>query len=57
MKLTTWYSGTSDLKIVAFIAGKQNPAIQKYFIGFSIKIKLKKDFKGEIASKIQFSPT
>ena len=45
------------LKTVAFIAGKKNPAIQKFFIRFSIEIKLKNDFKGEIASKIQFRPT
>ena len=40
------------LKTVAFIAGKKNPAIQKNFIRFSIEIKLKKYFRGEIASKI-----
>ena len=45
------------LKPVAFIAGKKNPEIQKFYIRFSIEIKLKKDFKGEIASKIQFRPT
>ena len=28
-----------------------------FFIRFSIEIKLKNDFKGEIASKIQFKPT
>ena len=43
------------LNTVAFIAGKKNPATQIFFIRFSIKIKLKNDFKGEIASKIQFN--
>ena len=29
-----------EVKTVAFIAGKKNPAIQKIFIRFSIEIKL-----------------
>ena len=33
------------LKTVAFIAGKTNPAIQKFFIRFSIEIKLTKLFQ------------
>ena len=31
-----------EVKTVAFIAGKKNPAIQKKIIRFSIEIKLKK---------------
>ena len=43
------FSGKLELlKIVAFIAGKKNPATQIFFIRFP---------KGEIASKIQFRPT
>ena len=50
------FHGISLIKTVAFIAGKKkssNPKINR----FSIEIKLKNDFKGEIASKIQFRPT
>ena len=36
---------TLQLKTVAFIAGKKNPAIQKKIICFSIEIKLKKGFQ------------
>ena len=46
-----------SLKTVAFISGKKNPATQEFFIRFSIEIKLKNGFKGEIASKIQLRPT
>ena len=37
------YSSSSNyswLKTVAFIAGKKNPAVQKFYIHFSIEIKL-----------------
>jgi hypothetical protein len=33
---------TYSIKTIAFIAGKKNPAIQKFFIRFSIDKKLKK---------------
>ena len=46
-----------SLKTVASIAGKKIQQAKKIFIRFSIEIKLKKYFKCEIASKIQFRPT
>ena len=38
-------SAYNILKTIAFIAGKKNPAVQKFYIRFSIEIKLKKLFQ------------